>query len=212
MKGSRITSVFVYTWVWTLLILDEHASTYRGNNCWALKCIVFWWGWLCWVFVDFAQAFSCAEAEAPILWPPDAKNWLIRKDWHWEILRAGGEEDDRGWDGWMASLTHRTWVCTSSGSWWWTGKPGVLQSMGLQRVRHAWATELNWTCGAQVLGTWTSVVTAFRLSSRDIYRLSHPMACGIFLAQGSSPCPLHWQTGFCPLRHQGSPKERPIKG
>ena len=54
----------------------------------------------------------------------------------------GGEEDDRGWAGWMASLTQWTWI--GPGSWWWTGKPGVLQSMGSQRVRHDWAAELNW--------------------------------------------------------------------
>ena len=49
-----------------------------------------------------------------------------------------------GWDGWMMAPTQRTWVWASSGSWWWTGKPGVLQSMGLQRVGHDWVTELNW--------------------------------------------------------------------
>ena len=59
-------------------------------------------------------------------------------------LKAG-ERDDRGWDGWMASPTQWTWVWVNSGSWWWTGKPGVLQSMGLQRVGHDWATALNWT-------------------------------------------------------------------
>ena len=53
--------------------------------------------------------------------------------------------DDRGWDGWMASPTRWTWVWVDSGSWWWTGRPGVLQFMGLQRVGHDWATELNWT-------------------------------------------------------------------
>ena len=78
-----------------------------------------------------------AEAEIPILWPPDGKNWLIwKKTWCWERLKAGGEEDDRGWDGWI------TWVWVNSGSWWWTGRCGVLQSMGSQRVRPNWATEL----------------------------------------------------------------------
>ena len=62
----------------------------------------------------------------------------------WERLRAGGEGDDRGWDGWKASPTQRTWVWESSGRWWWTGKPGMLQPMGLQRLRHDWAAELNW--------------------------------------------------------------------
>ena len=65
--------------------------------------------------------------------------------WCWEGLRAGGEGDDRGWDGWMASPTQWTWVWVNSGSWWWTGRPGVLQFMGSQRVGHDWATELNWT-------------------------------------------------------------------
>ena len=87
-----------------------------------------------------------AEAETLILWPPDLKNWLIWKEpWCWERLRAGGEGDDRGWDGWMASLTHWTWVWVNSGSWWWTGRSGMLRFMGLQIVGHDWATELNWT-------------------------------------------------------------------
>ena len=62
-----------------------------------------------------------------------------------ERLKAGGEMDYREWDGWMASPTQWTWVWVNSGSWWWTGRPGVLQSMGLQRVGHDWVTELNWT-------------------------------------------------------------------
>ena len=65
--------------------------------------------------------------------------------WCWEGLGAGGEGDERGWDGWMASLTRWTWVWVNSGSWWWTGRPGVLRFMGSQRVGHDWATELNWT-------------------------------------------------------------------
>ena len=67
-----------------------------------------------------------------------------------ERLRAGGEEDNRGWDGWMASLIQRTWVWVDSGSWWWTGRPGILRFMGLQRVGHNWATELNW------MRTWST--------------------------------------------------------
>ena len=74
----------------------------------------------------------------------------LERPWCWERLKAGGEGDDRGWDGWMASLTWWTWVWVDSGSWWWTGRPGVLRFVGLQRVGHNWATELNWTtmsCG-----------------------------------------------------------------
>ena len=65
----------------------------------------------------------------------------LKRPWCWERLQAEG--DDRGWDGWMASPTQWTWVWGNSGSWWWTGRPGVLQSMGWQRVRQDWATELN---------------------------------------------------------------------
>ena len=65
--------------------------------------------------------------------------------WCWEGLGAGGEGDDRGWDGWMASLTRWTWVSVNSGSWWWTGRPGVLRFMGSQRVGHDWVTDLIWS-------------------------------------------------------------------
>ena len=69
----------------------------------------------------------------------------LKRPWCWEKLKAGGEGDDRGWDSWMASLTLWTWVWINSGSWWWTGRPGVVQSVGSQRVRHDWVTELNRT-------------------------------------------------------------------
>ena len=95
-----------------------------------------------WIFIGRTDD----EAEAPIFWPPDQKSWLIGKDpdvgkdW-----RQKKEEGNWGWDGWMASLTQWTWVWVNPGSWWWTGRPGLLQSMGLERVRHNWATELNWS-------------------------------------------------------------------
>ena len=85
-----------------------------------------------------------AEAETPIPWPPDVKNWLI-----WKTLMLGkiegGEGEDGGWDGWMASLTQWTWVWVNSGSWRWTGRSGVLKSMGSQRVGHDWATIYTYT-------------------------------------------------------------------
>ena len=80
-----------------------------------------------------------AKAETPVLWPP---HW--KRLWCWEGLGSGGKGDDRGWDGWMASLIWWMWVWVNSGSWWWTGRPGVLWFMGLQRVRHA-NERLNWT-------------------------------------------------------------------
>ena len=75
-----------------------------------------------------------------LMWRTDSSE----RPWCWERLKAGREGDDRGWDGLMASPTQCTWVWASSRSWWWTGKPGVLQFMRSQRVRHDWATELNW--------------------------------------------------------------------
>ena len=67
----------------------------------------------------------------------------LKRPWCWERLKAGGEGDDRGWDGWMASPTWWAWVCVGSRSWWQTRRPGMLQSMGLQRVGHDWETELT---------------------------------------------------------------------
>ena len=82
------------------------------------------------------------EAEASILWPHDAKNWHWKRPLCWEKLKAGGEEDDRGWVGWMASLTQWTWVWTSSRRWWRTGKPSVLQSVDSQSdVTSDWTTK-----------------------------------------------------------------------
>ena len=97
-----------------------------------------------WIFMERTDS----QAETPIIWPPDVKNWLIgekKNPWCWERLKVRGEGDDRGWDGWMASLTLWTWVWVSSRIWWWTGKSGVLQSMGSQRVTQLtnW-TELTW--------------------------------------------------------------------
>ena len=92
---------------------------------------VLWKEW-CWSWNSSTLATSCEELT----------HW--KRLWRWEGLGAGGEGDDRGWDGWMASLTPWTWVWVNSGSWWWTGRPGVLRFMGSQRVGHDWATELNW--------------------------------------------------------------------
>ena len=76
-----------------------------------------------WIFIGRTDT----EAEAPILWPFDVKNRLIEKNPDaGKDLNAGGEGDDRGWGGWMASMTLWTWIWVGSGSWWWTGKPGIL--------------------------------------------------------------------------------------
>ena len=95
-----------------------------------------------WIFIGRTDA----EAETPILWQADVKNWLTRRLWCWERLKAGGEGDDTGWDDWKASPTPWTWVWASSGIWWRTGRPGMLQSMGPQRVGHNWASEQQFLC------------------------------------------------------------------
>ena len=91
-----------------------------------------------WVFIGRTDV----EADTPILWPPDVKSWHLKSPWCWERLKARGEWDNRGWDGWMASPTQWTWVWVKSGSWWWIGRPDMVGSMGLPRVGHDWATEL----------------------------------------------------------------------
>ena len=92
-----------------------------------------------WIFIGRMDA----EAETPKLGTWCKELTHLKRPWCWERLKAGGEGDDRGWDGWMASSTWWTWVWVDSGSWWWTGRPVVLQSMGLQIVGHDWATELK---------------------------------------------------------------------
>ena len=89
--------------------------------------------------------YWCWSSNSNILATWCEKLTHLKRPWCWERLRAGGEGDDRGWDGWVASPTQWTWVWVNTRSWWWTGRPGVLQSMGLQRVRCNWASELNWT-------------------------------------------------------------------
>ena len=78
----------------------------------------------------------------------------LKRPWCWERLRAGGEGDNGGWDGWMASPTQWTWVWVDSGSWWWTGRPSMLQFMGSQRVGHDWVTELNCNTGPPIASSF----------------------------------------------------------
>ena len=99
---------------------------------WRRSALGFLWKEWCWSWNSSTLATSCEELT----------HW--KRLWCWEGLRAGGEGDDRGWDGWMASLTRWTWVWVNSLRWSWTGRPGVLRFMESQRVEHGWATELNW--------------------------------------------------------------------
>ena len=94
-----------------------------------------------WVFFGRTDA----KVETPVLWPPHAKSWLIGKDS--DAGRACGQEEKGMTEDEMAGWHHWqwTWVWVNSRNWWWTGRPGMLQLMGSQRVRHDWAAELNWT-------------------------------------------------------------------
>ena len=142
------------------ILLFRVRWTARRSNQSILKEIspgVHWKYW-CWSWNSNTLATWCEELTH------------LKRPWCWERLRAGGEEDDRGWDGWMASRTQWTWVWVDSGSWWWTGRPGVLRFMGSQSVGHNWATELNWTEGSlrEILKYGSSEASSERCSIRVV--------------------------------------------
>ena len=111
----------------------------------------------------------------------------LKRPWCWERLSAGGERDDRGWDGWMASLTQWTWVWVDSGSWWWTGRPGMLQFMGLQRVIHDWATELNW-----LIDIWVTFIESFtnrmKIDPKRVFVFSFLFVCFVVFSGLNDIC------------------------
>ena len=107
----------------------KYIQSYSGPF-WRRSALGLLWREWCWSWNSSTLATSCEELT----------HW--KRLWCWEGLGAGGEGDDRGCDGWMASLTRWTWVWVNSGSWWWTGRPGMLRFMGSWRVGHDWATEL----------------------------------------------------------------------
>ena len=133
-----------HVWMWKL---DHKGSWVLKNWCFwtvVLEMLLRLWrvpwtarrsnqlGNQSWIFIGRTDA----EAETPILWLrcEELTHWKI--PWSWKILKVGGEGDNRGWDGWMASLTKWTWVWVNSRSWWWTGKPGMLLSMESERIGH----------------------------------------------------------------------------
>ena len=121
-------------WCWSRLLRSPWTA--RRSNQSILKEIslnIHWKDW-CWSWTSNTLATWFEELTH------------LKRPWCWKRAKAGGDRDDRGWDGWVVSPTQWTWVWTSSGSWWRTWKPGVLQSMGLQRDGHNWVNELilNW--------------------------------------------------------------------
>ena len=117
---------------WESLELQDPTSP----SCRKSVLNIHWKDW-CWSWSSSTLATWCKELT----------HW--KRPWCWERLKAGGQGDNIGWKGWMASLIQLTWVWASCRSWWGTGKPSMLQSMGLQRVGQNWVTELNWFCLAQ---------------------------------------------------------------
>ena len=153
---AMVFPVVMYGFQWSCMELDYKESWSPKNWCfWTVvlqKTLESPWdckeippvhpkGNQSWMFIGRTDA----EAETPILWPPDAKSWLIGKDpdagKDWRLEEKGSDNTELG--GWIASPTQSTLVWVSSGSWWWIERPGVLQSTGMQRVRHDWTTELN---------------------------------------------------------------------
>ena len=151
---SRIWFSSGHVWMWEL----------DCEESWALKNWCFWT-----VALEKTLESSLDYKEIQLVHPKGDQSWMFigrtdveaetpntlatsceelthwKRLWCWEGLEAGEEGNDRGWDGWMASRTRWTWVWVNSGGWLWTGRPGVLRFMGLQRVRHEWAIELSWT-------------------------------------------------------------------
>ena len=131
--------------------------------------------------------------------PQTVKLTHWKRLWCWEGLGAGGKGDDGGWDGWMASLTRWTWVWVNSGSWWWTGRPGVLRFMGSQRVGQTeW---LNWT---ELRLQPTRLLCPWVFPGKNPGVGCHFLLQRIFLTQGSNLGLLQLQADSLPLSHQGN--------
>ena len=171
-----------HVWMW---VVDDKNKA----GCWRIDAFELWcWRKLLrvpWTARRFNQSIlneispvvfiGRTEAETLILWPHDRQSWLIwKRPWWWERLRAGGEGNDGGWNGWMASPTQWTWVWVNSGRWWWTARPGVLQFMGLRRVGHDWVTELNWYSRCYLLRINKSLVY-WRIQLQLIALICYPM-------------------------------------
>ena len=120
------------------------------------------------------------------------KCFHLKTPWFWERLKAGGEGDNRGWNGWMASPTQWTWVWTNSERWWRAGKPGMLQSMGSQKIRHDWMTELtemHWFL-------WLSNITLYMYVPQLLYPFIYQWTYRLL------PCPRYHE--YCCDEHWGT--------
>ena len=164
LKSREITLLtkvcLVKTMVFPVVMYGCESWTAEKAECWRVDAFELWcWGILSrvpWtsrrssqsILKEISPEYSLKDwgwsrsSNTLATWCEELTHW--KRPLCWEGLKAGREGDDRGWDGWMASPTLWTWIWVNSRSWWWTGKPGMLQSLGLQTVRQDWATELNW--------------------------------------------------------------------
>ena len=126
-----------------------------------------------------------------------------KRPWCWEGLGTGGEGDDRGWDGWMASPTWWTWVWVNSWSWWWAGKPGVLRFMGSQRVRHDWVTELNWATNTHT-DCITNIIFFMKYKIKKITVKNYSNYISIFISFMGFPCGSAGKEFACNVGDPGS--------
>ena len=146
--------------------------TVKKAESWRIDAFELW----CWSrLLRVPWTVAC---QAPLSWDSPGRNTGVgshfllhwKRPWCWERLKAGGEGDNRGWDGWMVSLTQWTWIWANFRRWWRTGKPDVLQSMGSQRVRPDWATELNWTTFSGLPAQWVKTPPAMREKQKTYVR------------------------------------------
>ena len=119
-------------WCWRRLLRVPWTAGRSTSPCKRRSVLSVYWKDWCWSWNSNTLA----------TWSEELTH--LKRPWCWERSKVRGKGDNRGWDGWIASLTQWTWLWVNSRSWWWTGMPRMLQSMGLQRVGHDWATELNW--------------------------------------------------------------------
>ena len=163
LKSRDITLVtkvhLVQAMVFPVVMYGCENWTLKKAECWRIDAFELWYwrrllrvpwtarrsvnpkGNQSWIFIG--RTYASWNSNTLATWCEELTHW--KRPWWRERLKEGGEQDNSGWDGWMASPTRWTWVWVSSGSWWWTGKPGVQQSMASQRVGYDWATELNCT-------------------------------------------------------------------
>ena len=180
---------------WESLGLQGDASSpHIGRSVLSVHWKDWWWSW---------------NSNTLATWCEESTHW--KRPCCWERLKAGGEGDDRGWDGWMASPAWWTWVSASPGSWWWTGRPGMLQSMGLQRVWYNWVIELT---DVAVVWSLSHVLTLcglmdYSLPGSSVHGISQartlewvdiPFSRG-FPDPGLEPESPHWQADLLPLSH-----------